>query len=312
MSAAYSLRTLAFAALLGGCMALPLADLDSLWDYDAPAESEARFRARLVEIADDADASLETRTQLARALGLQQRFEEAHAELDRVEARLNTRQGRASPRIRARLHLERGRVLRSSGKAAESRPELERALAEADAAGEEFLACDALHMLAIVAPLEEQVAAHTRAIERVSRTRDERARRWLAPLTNNLAWAHHDRGEYAEALATFERAVPLFEARGGANEVRIARWSVARALRSLGRCEEALPQQLALLAGHRAAGSEDGFVHEEIAECLLALGRGTEARAHFADAHRLLSRDAWLVRDEAARLARLKQLAEAP
>jgi len=288
-------------------------DLDSLWNYDAPAESEARFRARLAELGGDASAaSLEARTQLARSLGLQQRFDDAHAELDRVETALRAQGDAASPRVRARLHLERGRTLRSSGKPAESRPEFERALMAADAAVDEFLACDALHMLAIIAPLEEQVAAHARAIERVMRTSDARAKRWLAPLTNNLAWAHHDRGEYAEALAAFERAVPLFEARGAVNEVRVARWSVARALRSLGRCDEALPRQLALLEEHRAAGSEDGFVFEEIGECLLALGRGEEARAHFADAHRLLSQDAWLVRDEPARLARLKQLAEAP
>ena len=285
-------------------------DLDSLWNYDKPAESEARFRARLAEIgAEQSAASLEARTQLARSLGLQQRFEEAHAELDRVEAALRAQGDAASPRVRARLHLESGRTLRSSGKPAESRPEFERALAAAEAASDDFLACDALHMLAIIAPLEEQVAAHTRAIERVTRTSDERAKRWLAPLTNNLAWAHHDRGEYAEALAAFERAVPLFEARGGESGARIARWSVARALRSLGRCDEALPRQRELLAEHAAAGSEDGFVHEEIAECLLALGRGAEARAHFADAHRLLSQDAFLVRDEPARLARLQALA---
>jgi tetratricopeptide (TPR) repeat protein len=133
-------------------------------------------------------------------------------------------------------------------------------------------------------------------------------RRWLAPLHNNLGWAHHDRGEYAQALAAFERAVPLFEARGDPAGVRVARWSVARALRSLGRCQEALAAQRALLAAHAAAGSQDGFVHEEIGECLLALGRGEEARPHFRDAHRLLSQDRSLSRDEPARLARLARL----
>jgi tetratricopeptide (TPR) repeat protein len=283
----------------------PLA-LEARWNYDKPAESEVLFRAMLADDATlSADEKLEVRTQIARALGLQQRFVEADAELAAVE-----RAASSSEVVAARLHIERGRVQRSRGDAGAGRAEFAQAFAAAERAQHEFLASDALHMLAIVAPKEQAVAAHLAAIRRVERSKDVHVRRWLAPLHNNLGWAHHDRGEYAEALGAFERAVPLFEARGGASEVRIARWSVARALRSLGRCADALPQQLALLAEHRAAGSEDGFVLEEIAECLLALGRGDEARAYFADAHRLLSDDAFLARDEPERLARLKRLAE--
>jgi tetratricopeptide (TPR) repeat protein len=134
-------------------------------------------------------------------------------------------------------------------------------------------------------------------------------RRWLAPLHNNLGWAYHDRGELAAALAEFEKAVPLYAVRGNAADARFSRWTVARALRSLGRCAEALPAQQTLLAETSAAGVEDGFVHEEIAECLLALGRAEEARPHFREAHRSLSQDASLARDEPARLARLLELA---
>jgi hypothetical protein len=76
----------------------------------------------------------------------------------------------------------------------------------------------------------------------------------------------------------------------------------------LNRTEEALALQRVLLEQHRAAGSKDGFVEEEIAECLLALDRPEEAKPHFSAAHELLAEDAWLQRDEPERLERLRRL----
>jgi len=298
---------LAFAtgALIMACTTSPPLDLESRWAYDKPVESEALFRKLLAEDASlRANERLEVETQIARALALQERFDEATRTLDAVE-RAHSRDAT----VAARLHLERGRVLRSSGAVEASRPEFAHGLAAAEHAHHEFLVADALHMLALVAPRDETVSAHLAAIARVEQSSDPRVRRWLAPLHNNLGWAYHDRGEFSNALVEFEKAAPLYAARGNADDARFARWAVARALRSLGRCAEALPAQQALLAETAAAGVEDGFVHEEIAECLLALGRAPEARAHFREAHRLLSRDASLVRDEPARLERLRELA---
>ncbi|HEU4326885.1 MAG TPA: hypothetical protein VFS21_27340 [Roseiflexaceae bacterium] len=83
---------------------------------------------------------------------------------------------------------------------------------------------------------------------------------------------------------------------------------MARTLRSLGRVEEALAHQRTLLEEWRAEGGSDGYVDEEIGECLLLLGRTAEARPHFARAHALLSADQGLAKHEAARLARLREL----
>jgi hypothetical protein len=55
-------------------------------------------------------------------------------------------------------------------------------------------------------------------------------------------------------------------------------------------------------------GEQDGFVYEEIAECLLTLNRKEEARKYFAIAYQNLSKDPWLSRDEPERLERLKRL----
>jgi hypothetical protein len=83
---------------------------------------------------------------------------------------------------------------------------------------------------------------------------------------------------------------------------------VARALRSLDRVEEALSKQLMLKTELESAGENDGFVFEEIAECLLALKRLDEARPHFSKAYELLAEDMFLVEREPERLARLKKL----
>ena len=83
---------------------------------------------------------------------------------------------------------------------------------------------------------------------------------------------------------------------------------VAWELRALRRHDEALPLLYALERELAAAGQHDGFVPEEIAENLLALGQAAQARPYFAQAHELLSRDESPDRPDDARLARLLEL----
>jgi hypothetical protein len=66
--------------------------------------------------------------------------------------------------------------------------------------------------------------------------------------------------------------------------------------------------QEAIAAEFAAMGESDGFVFEEIGECLLLLGRKEEATPNFARAYELLAKDPWLAENEPARLARLKEL----
>ena len=65
-----------------------------------------------------------------------------------------------------------------------------------------------------------------------------------------------------------------------------------------------------LLREFDTLGEQDGYVYEEIAECLAALGHDDEARPYFAHAYETLSRDPWLVESEPARLERLRTLGE--
>jgi tetratricopeptide (TPR) repeat protein len=106
-------------------------------------------------------------------------------------------------------------------------------------------------------------------------------------------------------LDLFQKAVALREQQGKAEETRIAKWSVAKVLRVMGRVEEALEIQRGLAASE----SEDGFINEELGECLLVLGRAAEAKPYFAKASASLSQIDWVAEDK-ARIQRLQKLAK--
>jgi tetratricopeptide (TPR) repeat protein len=284
------------------------AALDRWWNFDRPAESEARFRAEVAKLSDNSAGRLELLTQVARAQGLQRKFDYAHATLDQVETALPGR----PPRVAVRYLLERGRVFNSSQQPERAVPLFRDALERARAAPEDFLAIDAAHMLGIAAAPQDRLAWTLEAVAMTEKTTDTRSKRWLASLYNNIGWTYHDRGEYAQALAYFERAVPAWRARGDPANVRFAQWAIARAYRSLGRYDEALAIQRRLLAETTAANAPDGYVHEELAELLLISGDATEARKQFARAYELLGADPGFVASEPARLARLRELSGAP
>ena len=95
--------------------------LDQLWDFADPGGSAERFRAELAT-GPAPTASAELVTQLARALGLQGRFDEADELLDGVRA-----EG-LLPVVEVRVALERGRLRNSSGTPVEAVPFFKQAL----------------------------------------------------------------------------------------------------------------------------------------------------------------------------------------
>ena len=282
--------------------------LDELWDYDDPSASEARFRAALqaAEEVGDRPGADEARTQLARSLGLQGRFDAAHAELDRVDA-----DHAAQDRIRVRSLLERGRVLRSGGDPAASIAPFEGAWELARALDEDGLAVDAAHMLALVDAHPGEPAWHRRALELADASPQPAARRWRGSLWNNIGWARFEAGDLDGALAAFQAALGARREQDQPRETRIAEWCVGRCLRALDRPAEALAIQERLAVETAQAGDpEDGYGVEEMGECLLALGRAEDARPFFARAAERLGADAWLAEHEPDRIDRLRRLGE--
>ncbi len=282
---------------------LPDADPDirALWDYDRPAESEQRFRAALA--AAQGEFRLELLTQIARTLSLRQRYAEAHQLLDQIEPQLKA----AGSAARLRYLLERGRTFRSAGEPDRARPLFVRAWELGEIAGNEDLAIDALHMIAIVDGGEHGIEWNLKALPLARAAKDPQARRWAASLLNNLGWESRQLGRHQQALQYFRESIVAYEARGEPATVRIARWQVARTLRDLGRHDEALTALYQLEAELAAAELTDGYVFEEIAENLEAQGKSAVARPYFARAYQLLAADSSLARDEPQRLARLNE-----
>lgn len=287
---------------------VPLADLDSLWDFDDPVESERRFEAvvRRARLEDDGAFLAEALTQLGRAQGLQRRFDDATRTLDSAADALRPEDRRG----RVRLLLERGRVANSSGAGERGRVSFLAAWELARAAEEHALAVDAAHMLGIVESPAEAWAWNELAMELAQSSPDPAARRWVGSLANNMGWARHDAGDDDAAIELFALARDEWLADGRVGRARIARWSIARCRRAKGELELALAEQRALLAELDALGEADGYVLEEIGECLLGVGHADEAQPYFARAVELLAADPSLA-DEPERLERLRSLAGA-
>ena len=283
--------------------------IDALWNFDDAAASEARFRAEAARTPPHSREAAETATQIARAQGLQRRFTDADRTLDDIEPILST----LPARVRVRYLLERGRRDNSSQRKPEAIAWFEKALAATDAdtlPGAAYYRVDALHMLAIASPPARQIEWHKRAIAAAAAADDARARNWRASLLNNLGWTLHDRGDFAEALELWQQALTAREDAHDVSRARIARWTVARGLRSLGRLDEAASMQLALADELQAAGAPDGYVYEELAEIALARGDRKAAQPWAAKAYALLRDDPDMQANEAARLARLGELAQ--
>jgi tetratricopeptide (TPR) repeat protein len=191
--------------------------LDQLWDFDDPALSEDRFRAAVSEDRYDADERAELSTQLGRAIGLQGRYEEADALLDAIDG--------DEPTVAVRVLLERGRVLNSSGHPEMAVPLFEQAAELADHLGEEFLAVDALHMLAIADAAHAETWTRS-ALEYASTVHDERTKRWLVALHNNLGWTLHDAGRCTEAMVEFQLAEQWAERVGTPRQQELAREAI--------------------------------------------------------------------------------------
>jgi tetratricopeptide (TPR) repeat protein len=226
--------------------------LDTTWNFDDPAGSEAIFRKHLATLDPHGIAAAELATQIARALGLQGRFDEADAVLDGIASE--------HPVVEARVNLERGRIRNSGGDPAAAVPLFLSALDHARIAGNDYLAVDALHMLAII---DQPRAGHwmRQGIALTEASADPRTRRWQGALHNNLGWTLHDNEDFGAALVQFEHALAAYEATGTPEQVHIAQWTIARCLRSLGREEEALTIQERLAADD----PPDAWVADEIA-----------------------------------------------
>ncbi|MCB0394844.1 MAG: tetratricopeptide repeat protein [Bdellovibrionales bacterium] len=179
---------------------------DDLWDFNNPKATEEKFRTLLVTVSksENQEYLLQLKTQIARTQGLQRNFELAHKTLDEVESKLSER----TPVAQIRYLLERGRVFNSSKERTQAKPLFEKSFQLAKKALEDNFAVDAAHMMAIVeSNPQKQMEWNKIALAIAENSKEERARKWLGSLYNNMGWTYHDSGNYSEALDLFEKAL---------------------------------------------------------------------------------------------------------
>lgn len=119
--------------IAGTTQATLLSELDTGWEIQNPVERDAHFQHLVEKGTQRGDTAfvVEAMTQLARSMGMQRRFDEAHASLNQAEGLLSDEMYR--PRVR--LLLERGRVINSGGSSSDSIAYFKQARALAEANG---------------------------------------------------------------------------------------------------------------------------------------------------------------------------------
>lgn len=260
-------------------------DLDSLWNFNDPAQSQQRFEQAMEGASPD--ERLVLLSQIARSQGLRGDFAKARDTLAGIEPELPG----ASPEVRVRYLLEYGRTLVSAahpadGPSAADRDAARKAYLEAAQKAEESrldgLAIDALHMMAFVdTDAAAQLSWNRKALALLEASDQPAARRWEGSLRNNVGYALQQSGDVEGALREFGLSRAAFLRDGRSANVRIADWMIAWTLRGAGRAEEALAIQLRLEQEWDAAGEPDPYVFEEL-ETLYRERGDAERAAHYA------------------------------
>jgi tetratricopeptide (TPR) repeat protein len=163
-------------------------------------------------------------------------------------------------------------------------------------------------MVAIVETPEAALQWNLTALELATTSEMRAARKWRKSLHNNLGWTFYDLQQFDIALYHFKKCQELALENNDAEFERIARWCIAKVLRVQGNLDEALSMQFGQLAELEKVGRTSGFVFEELAECLYALGRADQAAPFFDKAYQELSKDPWISEEEPDRMSRLKEL----
>jgi len=291
-----------------------LENFDELFVGDS-VEIEKNLRALLPQAKASADKSiyLQILSRIALAQALQKKFDDAHKTLDNAEKLLSDTDHLA----RVRILLERGRVFHQSGKVENAKPLFIQSFELGSKHQLDEHTIDAAHMIAIVVEMtEEKIKWNERAIALAENSDLPRGHAWLASLYNNIGQAYLEDKQYEKGLNIFKKAQKLREKEGYAPNIRVAKWSVARAMRLLSRFDEALSILLPLKEEYDSltkTGDLDmpmemlpslrGLVYEELAEL-----HDAEAKLFARLAYEDLSKDEWFKKLEPERLERLKLL----
>ncbi|MGL4233353.1 MAG: tetratricopeptide repeat protein [Casimicrobium sp.] len=279
--------------------------IHSLWDFNDKPESERRFREAL-KTASGEDA-LEIETQIARTFSLRRDFATSHAMLDDIQKRMSSS---PRPALRVRHLLERGRSFNSAGDFATAKPMFIEAFDIASKHALDDLAIDAAHMIGFSKDAAESLAWTERAMQIALVTKDEKAKKWRASLANNLGSTERERGNLDAAAKHFQLALESHQSQSSKpTQIFVAHWQVANVMRLRGKIDEALAIQLRLEQEMLAKNEPDAYVYDELAELHLAKRELVKAKSYANQSLALIEKDEWVQKNEAKRIARLRELA---
>jgi tetratricopeptide (TPR) repeat protein len=273
---------------------------------DDPVTLAKHLQASLAHTGLTPENRAELMLELAHAQLLQSKFDDANRTLDRIQTDL----GQLSPTVSVGYTLERGRVFQLQGNSAKAWRWFHSGVMLARQHQLAAPAIDGMRMLAQLSTGKASLDWYLQAISVAEASDDAQVIELRPMLYNSVGWLYSDLKDNAHALVYLDKALAWQEAHGTTQSKLLARWSVARVTRLSGSYEAALKIDLELEQGWAKLGKADGYVYEEIAECLLALGRDAEARPYFAKAVNLLERDPWVVQQFKARLERMRDLSE--
>lgn len=263
-----------------------LENFDDLWGalgYPEPVEKKMKELLPQAEALADKSIYLQMLSQIALAQALQQKFDEAHATLNTAHTLLTPNY----PLARARIFLERGRTYQQEGKLTDALTHFKQSYEISKQNNLDAPAVNAAHMIAIVVDtVEDKITWNELALNLAQQSTDIQAKKWIAPITNNLGQNYLEAKQYDKALPIFEKALVLFRSNGYAPSIRMGQWTIAHTLRMLGRTEESLELLQTLVKEYDSlflAGNFDcpkeiitltrGWVYEDLAEIYSELDR---------------------------------------
>jgi hypothetical protein len=227
-------------------------------DFDHPADTEQRFLAFARATHDDA-AAAEFLTQAARAQGVQDRLQDAHATLTRsgAEASVNAR-------LRARFALEQGRLLRRAGDKEAAAERFTHAYEMAVEGGHDALAADAAHMMALISPPQIAEGWVERALAVALASESEVARAWVGTISYNWAMVLSEGGDHSRAALYLARSLAERGRRPDVELARATELALAHELNLVGSSRQARAILSRLLREARASGSATDEIEAEL------------------------------------------------
>ncbi|OFZ19410.1 MAG: hypothetical protein A2X94_13800 [Bdellovibrionales bacterium GWB1_55_8] len=275
-------------------------------DLDHPEEAEIRLRQLLEESSGGGslDAQAGILAQLARVQGALGKFSEARGTLQKLDEL--AREESQTAKILALI--ETGRLFVLEKTPSQARPLFMEAWNLAGQSGDVSCAIDAAQMLAAIEPQKLQKDWTLKALRLAENSPEPIAKNWLGEIYTTLGWSEFNARQFESALEWFKKALARIQPESSPRRAIIAQWAVGKTLRALNRFDEAFEIQSHLVEELSRLSLKNGYVYEELAECLQSLKKTAEAQPYFDIAYHELAKDEWLSDNNPARLKRLKDL----